>query len=544
MVKRKLVGGFILFLMLFALIGCSSETDTSESDGAKEENEEKTEENEGSSNDTEGQTVGGGGILKIAYSAQPHMLDTHLTTNVATSDIMRHVFETLLTVDSEYNVQPMLAESWDQSEDGKTFTFHLRQGVTFHNGDELKAEDVAASLNRWKDLPGGKGLFLEASFEVVDDYTVELQLPETLSIALTGLAHMGGGFAAIMPKEVIESAPEDGIQEYIGTGPFQFEEWKQDQHILLKPYENYQSRTEEPDGLFGKREALLDELHFMFVTDSSTRVAGIQSGEYDLAHAVPFDNADQLESIPEITNHVYPTANLVAHFNKKQGLFKDVNARRAVLAAVDAEDVLKAAYSNDKYYMLNHSLMMPHQQDQWFSDEGKELYNQNDPEKAKQLLEEAGYNGEEVTIIATRDYEDQYLGGVVLQEQLQAIGMNVNLEVYDWPTLSDKIYQEDAYDIFMMGNTPASEPTSSVFLWPDYAGWIDDPKLEQMIDEFRTLPTIEEAKPLFDDFQAWFYDYVPSIRFGDFNRVASTRDTVSDFQFQDGFVFWNKTNNK
>src|SRR5690606_2380567 len=176
----------------------------------------------------------------------------------------------------------------------------------------------------------------------------------------------------------------------------EFEEWRQDQHILLTKNDNYQSRDEEPDGLFGKREAIIDEIYFMFVTDSSTRVAGIQSGEYDIAHAVPFDSADQLEGSPGLENHIYPTAFLIAHFNKKNGVFTDPKAREAALAVVNAEDVLKAAYSNDKYYMLNHSLMMPHQQDQWYSDVGEELYNQNDLEKAKALLEESNYNGEEV----------------------------------------------------------------------------------------------------------------------------------------------------
>ncbi|WP_368653982.1 ABC transporter substrate-binding protein [Ornithinibacillus sp. 4-3] len=530
--QRKLFTILLLALLLIVgLAACGGDKETGgENENSKDAN---TKDTDAEGNNDEFQE------LKIAYSAQPHMLDPHVTTNIATSDISRHFFETLLTVDSEFNVQPMLAESWELSDDGKTYTFKLRQGVEFHNGKELKAEDVVASLNRWKDLSGGRGLFLDSTFVEVDDYTVELQMPEPLSIALTGLSYMGGGYAAIMPKEIIEGASEDGVTEYIGTGPYEFEEWRQDQHILLTKNDNYQSRDEEPDGLFGKREAIIDEIYFMFVTDSSTRVAGIQSGEYDIAHAVPFDSADQLEGSPGLENHIYPTAFLIAHFNKKNGVFTDPKAREAALAVVNAEDVLKAAYSNDKYYMLNHSLMMPHQQDQWYSDVGEELYNQNDLEKAKALLEESNYNGEEVRIIATRDYEDQYLGGVVLQEQLESMGMNVTLEIYDWPTLSDLIYEEDAYDIFMMGNTPVSEPTSSVFLRPDYAGFIDDPKIVELVDEFRSKPTAEEAKPIFDELQAWFYEYIPAIRFGDFNRVATTKDTIDKFQYLDGFYFWN-----
>ncbi|WP_368653983.1 ABC transporter substrate-binding protein [Ornithinibacillus sp. 4-3] len=532
---KKLVS-LVLFIFLgFVLIACSSD---SKGDAEQEGTEEPGAEEKGEAEKDTFQE------LKVAYSAQPHLLDPHVTTNIATSDVSRHFFESLLTVDSEYNVQPMLAESWELSEDGKTFTFQLRQGVTFHNGKELKAEDVVASLNRWSSLAGGKGLFEDAEFVEIDDYTLELRMPEPLSIALTGLSYLGGGFAAIMPKEVIENASPDGVTEFIGTGPYEFKEWKQDQYVLLTKYEDYVSREEEPDGLFGRREAIIDEIRFIFVADSSTRVAGIQSGEYDLAHAVPFDNADQLESNPDLVNYVYPTAYLIAHFNKKQGFFADKTARQAALAAIQAEDVLKAAYSSEKYYMLNHSLMMPHQQDQWYSDAGQELYNQDDQEKAKALLEEAGYDGEEIKIIATRDYEDQYLGGVVLQEQLQNIGMNVTLEVYDWPTLSDLIYEEDAYDIFMMGNIPSSEPSSSVMFRADYAGWPEDPKLEELIQKFRSMPTEEEAKPVFDELQEWFYDYVPSLRFGDFNRVATAHKSVGNFQYQDGFFFWNMTNSK
>src|SRR5690606_5343542 len=115
-------------------------------------------------------------------------------------------------------------------------------------------------------------------------------LPRPLSTKFSVLSWMVGSFAAIMPTEVIKDASDTGINDYIGTGPYKFEEWKQDEYIKLTKYEDYQYRTEETNGLSGKREAFIDTVYFRFVADPSTRVAGILSGEFDIIHAVPFDN--------------------------------------------------------------------------------------------------------------------------------------------------------------------------------------------------------------------------------------------------------------
>lgn len=515
--------------LLIGLVACNSESNDTDKD-SEQTAEAKDEFQE----------------LKIAYSAQPDLLDPHVTSSVQTNDIMRHVYETLITVNENNEPKPNLADSWEISDDELTYTFHLREGVTFQNEKEMTAEDVVASMNRWKNLQGGRETFIDASFKEKDDYTVELILPEPLSITLTSLSYMGPGIPAIMPKEIIDDASPDGVEEYVGTGPYVMEEWKQDQYILLTPYVDYKSRTEEPDGLFGKKEAFLDEIRFQFVEDPSTRVAGIQSGEYSFAHAVPYDNAEQIENIPELNSYVYEGGFLMAHFNKDQGLFADKKARQAVLATINVEDALKPAYTSDTYYMLNDSLMMPSQQTTWYSDKSTELYNQKDSEKAKQLLGETEYDGEEIKIIASRDFDDHYQGGIILQDQLEKLGMNVKLEVYDWPTLLEKIYEKDVYDIFMMGNVKEAEPTALGYLDSSTGGWFDAeaPELDKLVDELRSKTANEELQPVFDEMQEWFYDYVPAIRFGDFNRIATQVDTIDKFQYQDGLYFWNVSNNE
>lgn len=528
--KQKTLVQFMVIFFAIILIGCGAE---STSDQQKEESNQST-------------TESSGGELKVAYSAQPPTLDPFITGAIATSDVMRHVFETLITYDSDYEVQPMLAETFEVSDDGKMITFYLREGVLFHNGKEMLAEDVVASMNHFINIPGSRAAdhFEGAVFEEEDDYTVVLTLPEPLSTALSVLAHSSSAFPAIVPKEVVEDVGPDGIDEYIGTGPFYFEEWRQDQYIHLKKFDDYQSRDEEADGLAGKREALVDDLYYYIVTDSSTRVAGIQSGEYDVAHAVPFDSAEQLEQDEEVNNHVYPGGFLTTVFNKKKGIFSDVRARQAIAAALDMEDVLHAGYTDEKYYILNNNMMMDHQRQQWDSDAGLELYSNVDHDLAMELLEETGYDGETIVINTTRDYDDQYQGAVVIQEQLEQLGIDVELNVYDWATLLEKNEDEDEYDMFVMGFVAVPEPSSLFFMRESYPGWTDSEELPGLLKKFRGKPSLEEAQDYYDTLLEWYWDYIPIIKIGDFNRVSSTRSTVSDFLYQDGFVFWNIANDK
>ncbi|WP_368654653.1 ABC transporter substrate-binding protein [Ornithinibacillus sp. 4-3] len=525
MYRIKGLGIMFILFSLIVIVGCNAKSDT------------------GQDQDTQPQ----GGEIKVAYPAQPPVLDPHVSNVIATTDIMSHVYETLLTVDSNYSVQPMLAESYEQSEDGQMVTFKLREGVLFHNGEEMVADDVVASMKRWKDSVGARGQFNEATFEAQDDYTVTLTLPKPMSTVFVTMSYIGAGFPAIMPKEVIDRANDTGVEEYIGTGPYQFEEWQQDQQVHLTKFEDYQSREEPASGFAGEKEAVVDDLFFVFTPDTSTQVAGIQSGEYDIAFGVPYDVGDQMQNEANLENTSFPNAYMAIHFNKRNGLFTDVKARQAIAAALDMESIMIAPFANDSYYSLSHNLMMSHQKGQWDSEVGEDQYNVVDIEKATQLLNEAGYNGEEITFITTRDYEEQYNAAVVIQEQLERIGMNIKLEIYDWPSLSAKREDDTAYDMFMMGNVPVPEPTSNVYLMSDYSGWTDSPELDNIIEEFREQPSVEEAKPVYDKLQEWFWDYMPIVKVGDYDKIVTLQNTIENFKEQNEnhrLILWNVSNNK
>lgn len=515
----------ILYLLMFTiLVGCNTEgeTDDNSQDEVNETESEEAKE------------------VRVAMNAQPPNLDTHITTAAATRDVGQHMFESLVTLNSKYQAVPMLAESIDISDDNRTYTFHLREGVTFHNGKEMTSEDVVASMERWKNHDAmALSLLSDASFEANGKYTVDLVMenPSTLILPIIAGSKQ---IASIMPKEVVDAASADGVDEYIGTGPFKMEEWRQDQFIHLTAFEDYQPVEEPTDGLSGKKEALIDHLYFDIVTDSSTRLVGLQTGEYDISLQLPYDNYEQIESeqslVPDINLH--STLNVV--FNKKEGVLSDEKMRQAFNAALDMEKILLAAYSHETFYRLDSGYVFPEQED-WYSDAGDDRYNQNDPELAQRLMEEAGYDGEEILLMISRDYEQMYNAGVVIQEQLESVGMNVTIEVVDWPTQQDRMHHPDQHDAFITFFTTVATPLHLLYLNSSWPGWTDDPDISSLLNDISSAESMEEAKDSWDQLQDRAYTYLPVANLGHAYSFNGLSNKLDGYEYFLGPNLWNTT---
>nr|WP_265181794.1 ABC transporter substrate-binding protein [Geomicrobium sp. JCM 19055] len=410
----------------------------------------------------------------------------------------------------------------------------------FHNGKEMIAEDVVASMERWRETTSpGRSNLENASFEEIDDYTVELHLEEPSSIILSVLAELVQ-IAAIMPKEIVEEADGTGVKEFIGTGPFKFVEWQTDQHVHLQRYEDYAPSEEESSGLAGHKEALVENLYFEFVPDSSTRLAGIQTGEYDVITTVPLDSAAQLESAQGVELVTALGSLQTAIFNEARGVFTDPLIRQAVNTAIDNRAIMLAAYVSEDYFELNAGLMYESQLD-WHSLAGEEYYFQNDKELAEEMLEEAGYDGEEIVILVARDYDTLYNTAVVLHQQLEEIGMNVVLEVTDWPTYLERTNDPATFDIgvtsFSTRLIPHQYPTLSKR--GEFTGWTQSEELDILLDEIKAQPTQEEAFEVFEELQVQFYEDMPMLNIGKSSGLSAIRSNVHNFEDLVGPVIWN-----
>lgn len=513
--KKLFIMGLLLLILLL-VAGCGGSSAPAASPGEKKQD------------------------LRVALTATPPTLDLHKTTATVTLEVGWHIYEYLVTIDSKYNVVPSLAEKVEVSPDAKKFTFVLRKGIKFHNGKELTADDVVASLLRWrKSSTIGRAVVASATIEAKGQDTVVITMPKSSSALLPALAFPTQG-AVIMPKEILQEAGDGNVKKYIGTGPFEFVEWKQNQYIKLKKYAGYKSAPGPTDGLAGKKEALVENLYLYMVSDAATRVAGVQSGEYDSAEGLPTDSYEALKKDPNINVHVAKPSSYVGMiFNAKSGLFANSKMRQAVNAAMDSDAVMQAVAGTSSFYELNHGLVFKEQV--WYVDSGKEKYNQKNPELAKKLLSEAGYKGEPVTIITTRDYDYMYKSAVVLKDILEKIGMQVKMEVYDWPTVLSKRSNEKLWDIFITGFLATVEPSQVIYLDSRFkwAGWYSNPKMDALLDEMRQSPNLDQAKKVFEKVQSLYWEEVPVIKFGNLHQFFATRKNLVGNPFFYDKHYWN-----
>jgi len=519
--KLKKLGWLLaVFSIVMIIAGCSGDSG------------EGSESSEGS--DTQ---VSTDGELHYASNVQPPTLDPLMSNAIVTREVASVIFESLVAFNENYEAVPMLAESVDVSEDGKTYTFNLRQGVKFHNGDEMKAEDVVASMNRWKEKSSSaRAVLTEPQFAEVDEYTVTMTLAEPTTLALGAIANTSH-LAAIMPKEIVESAPEAGVEEFIGTGPFKFAEWKQDQYLHFTRFDDYVALDAPTSGLSGKKEALVKDVYFDIVIDPSTQLSGLQTGEYDIAAGIIQDDLAQLEANPDL-EYVTPfDANYTLLFNRKQGAFQSTELRQAVAYALDL-DALAAVAAVDNYEITPSQL--PKQNTVWATEAGSEFHNQKDLEKAKQLVEQSGYDGEKLNILTTRDYPQMYNEAVYVKEQLAKIGLNVELLVYDWATaLSEVRNSPEDWNIFTTSFPSTPSPVELLYYAESYFDGAETDTQKELLAKIKSAPTTEEAKQYWEELQTHSIEDVKLITTFAANKISAYTADVQGYKYFEVPLFFN-----
>lgn len=482
-----------------------------------------------------------GGELRVAIGGEPPSLDWHQSTALLTVLIMGHVYELLFTWDEDFAVTPDLVDTFETSDDGLLNTLHLRQGVMFHNGDELTAEDVYASIDRWANVLGvgfGEDLMDHTSeMRVVDDYTLEFEMTEafgTFAVVLARQSHACG----IYPKSIVDEAGEDSLPEYIGTGPYRFVEWEPDQHILLERFDDYVARDEDSNGYAGRKHAYLDALRFIPVPDEAARVAGLQAGEFDHVEAITSERFEEIEDDENVVAELGPPIRKdLTLVNMAEGVLSDLNMRRAVQAAVNCEDALTAAHGSE-FIRLDPGLMW--QETIWHSSAGEDRYNIGDPDLAGEYLEEAGYDGEEIRLITTQEFMDLYNTAAVIAQNLEDAGMNVDVQVFDWATLLDRQADPEAWELCTTWFGFRVDPVQLHYLNCDFAGqWCTDEKNE-LVERLRSEMDLDERVAIWEQIQELAYEEVPLIKTGESMNLLAYNPRVQDLDLvQLVAAYWN-----
>ncbi|WP_368646463.1 ABC transporter substrate-binding protein [Castellaniella ginsengisoli] len=484
------------------------------------------------------QAASKGGAANLAMIGELQSLDPMATPTDLVGTVMQHVYEPLYTFDAQWNIQPMLADTLPAiSADGKTYTITLRKGVKFHNGKDMGADDVVASLQRWMAVSArGKAVGqVVAGIAAQGPATVEIQLKTIYAPLLAHLA-MPSGMAGIMPRESIATP----LVDIIGTGPYKLKERKPDQYTVLARFDQYAARTEPASGYAGKREALLDELRFVPVPNATTRLEGMLAGQFHYADLLQVESMGRLEKagpevVPILTkNFGFP----YIVFNTRKGVLSNQAVRQAVQTAMGEAEMLQAGFGDERFYSAGPNFFP--QGTPYYSEAGADRYNQKNPTLAKEQAAKAGYKGEPIRIMVSRQYEFHYNMALVMAEHFKRAGFKTDLMVVDWATLVQRRNDPDLWDIYVTHSGQFPEPMlSPPQLGEGAPGWWETDTKKAALAAFNSEPDIAKRGPLWGKVQELVYREVPFVEVGRFNGLSARAATLHGYTPAIWPFFWN-----
>lgn len=494
---RSIIYVFVLGLLVLVISACS----------AGESSDERPDDKDGGTTAPKS-----GGTYTILTPADPDMLDPHRQSSIYTHMLAGLVYNKLVTYETgpdaaytDYNVVPDLAERWEVSDDGKTYTFHLRE-VYWHdvepvNGRQLTAEDVVSTMERIINLPGHQAALLSVVESIVaqDDQTVVFTLKQPFAPFLNFMANH---FMWILPKEAIDGKV-DLATDAIGTGPFVLEKWEDNVQATYKKNPNY----------YEEGKPYLDEIIYKVVPEQGSRIAAFRTGQADSIGGLSPEEITQLQKTNpniKIFEALFATQEQL-YMNMEREPFTDLRVRKAISMAVDRKSMVKAIYGGGE----TSGPVNPSLGDWALPLEEREKLLSYNPEEAKKLLAEAGYpNGFDTTMMVTNGYGEQLVRVAQwVAEDLRNVGINVEIEVVEYAAYFSEKWPNVDYDMGVGYQTYFQEPDEWLRTQLHTDGsrnWynISDPELDKLLDEQRTILDVEKRKQYIYEIQRYVLENV------------------------------------
>ncbi len=420
--------------------------------------------------------------LIIAVPDEPPVLDPTTNASASIDQILNHnVYEGLLSATPQGTLEPALAESYEVSKDGLTYTFHLRHGVLFHDGHPFTSADVSATFKHDMDpkIPHPHPEYYSeiAAIETPDPYTVVFRMTQVDAEFLSLLAL---GDSVILPADL----PADLAQHPDGTGPFRFVAWQHGDHITLERFADY----------YRPGVPFLDEVTFRFIPDPASQLAALLAGDVDMIARVPAEIALSVKDNPDYQILAGPQ-NLVQilAINNARAPFSDVRVRQAIAYALDRQAIIQGSMFGMGAPI--GSALTPASPD-YVDLTGLFPY---DPAKARDLLAQAGYpHGFSAALTLPQNYEIHVRTGQIIADQLSRVGIDLKINLVDWGQWLDQVYTQADYDLTVIGHVGKLDPGAMLASYgadsKDYyfrRGY-DNPTLDALLAEGRT--TLDEAK--------------------------------------------------
>ncbi len=464
------------------------------------------------------------------------------------------IYDQLFALDSKGDPKPEMVERFTVSSDNMSYSFTLRDGLTFHDGSKVRAIDAVTSIRRWaqRDVVGKALMAATASLDAVDDKTFTLKLSRPFALVTDALARATASPLFVMPERVAQTPITTAITDTTGSGPFIFEksEWRAGDVAVYRRNPAYNPRPEPPDGLAGGKVVKLDRLEWRSIADPATQAAALQSGEIDFVEQPAGDLIPVLERNANIrTMALNPVGSMVwLRPNAAQPPFNEPHIRQALLYLVNQQENLDAAGIRASeqvpycpaYFLCGAPLE---------SQAGARGLKAIDIARAKALLAEGGYKGEKVVFLNAADSPINNAVTLVMAENFRKAGINMDVQTTDWATLTQRRNKREPVDqggwslfVTVANVLDSGSPLTNLYLASPctggIAGWPCDDKLEGLRRAWYEESDAAKRHVLVDAVQAQAYESLPYINAGQFRFLAAYRSNIEGLRPTTIPVFW------
>jgi peptide/nickel transport system substrate-binding protein len=490
----------------------------------------------------------------MAFEAK--VLDPFWTNANPTRNHGYMIYDTLFALDEAGEVRPQMVDRTDVSADKLSYVFRLREGLLWHDGQPVTAEDCVASIKRWaaKDALGAKLMKIVDRIEAVDRHAFEIRLKEPTGQLLFALGKPSAYAPFMMPKRIAGTDPSKQITEFVGSGPFMFkqDEWKPGVRSVYVKFDKYRPRDEPPSGLAGGKQVKVDRVEWLSMPDPQSQVNALLAGEIDYIEMPLVDLLPMLRPAQQVKLIEYNPLGVMLsfRFNATTKPFDNPEVRRAAWYALNQKDFMAAAVGDERQYQICKSMYACGTPLSTIV--GMDGLLTSDSMKSKQILKNAGYDGSPVVLL-------HYVGlgsniGPVAKNLLERGGFKVDMQTSDigtWVARRNSRAPSNAggWSAFMTAPTGVDTINPLVLGMMDAScdsaqpGWPCDAELEKIRADFMRTADPEQARALADAAQRRAIEISTHVPIGQFHVPIATRDTVEGVLKAPVPVFWNISKN-
>ena len=492
--------------------------------------------------------------LRAVMHSDLKILDPIWTTAYIVRNHGYMIYDTLLAQDEKGEIKPQMVEKYEAAADGKGYTFTLRDGLEWHDGQPVTSEDCIASIKRWaaKDSLGQKMMTFVDSMTAVDAKTFTIKLKESTGLVLLGLSKPSSNVPFMMPKRVAETDPSKQIEDFTGSGPFVFkkDEWRPGDKTVYVKFDKYKPRSEPASGMAGGKVVKVDRVEWRAISDAQQAVNALSKGEIDFVEQPSHDLLGTLKKDPNVSVIISPPlkAQYVFRPNHLHKPFDNPKIRQALWYAFNQEDFLMATIGDEAYIKECKALFICGTP--FASTKGMDGLLTSNAKKAQELLKEAGYDGTPVVLMHSTDLKVLTNLAPVAKSLMEKAGFKVDMQSMDWQTLVARRAKKDAPDAggwsaFLTAWVAADvmNPVSTAYLNSSCEkalfGWPCDAQLEKLRDDFAREADPAKQKAIAEAVQLRTIEVTPEIPVGEYVTPVAMRKNVKGFLIAPVPVFWN-----